>query len=391
MFVFRIITISLALLTVFWAEAQESGPVRGLRVDPSYFYNSHPNQNPEVIAQQVIQKAKASGVNTLFVYAYNSYFGAYYTTKHKMTSVENGHGKINIFKILNLEAKKHSLKTIAVLPVNNFKDVWDKKPEWRVKKKDGTDYIPADNIYLLSAWHPEFKKWLKSFYTDFAKRNPQVDGIEVVEPFIDYKWNQESDYNPVANKKFKKLYPKSEFGSQDWLNFRAQGLTDLIAIMNSVCAHHKKESYLVQTWPAQKDGHLFTTEMIKNNTGLDFESLFNLSGNKKLNYVMAELMWQQWAAEYGDAHFNPQWTVQATNEFLNIVNSRSTPLIHVEISEFTGTSQKRAPSSVEFSETLKSISNMNVGIDVYDQHQIEKSDLWDELLHWQPNALVGTN
>ncbi|MBY0554818.1 hypothetical protein K2P97_09830 [bacterium] len=390
MFVLRLLIISLSLITAFWAQAQES-TVRGLRVDPSYFYVSHPTQTPEYIAQQVVKKAKASGVNTLFVYAYNSYFGAYYPTQYEMTSVENGHGKTNIFKILNQEAKKNSLKTVAVLPVNNFKDVWDKKPNWRMKKKDGNDYVPADNMHLLSAWHPEYKKWLKSFYTDFAKLNPDVDGIEVVEPFIDYKWNQESDHNPVANKKFKKLYPKSEVGGQDWLNFRAQGLTNLIAIMNSVCSQFKKESYLVQTWPAQKDGHLFTTEMIKNNTGLDFEALLNLTENKKLNYVMAELMWQQWSAEYGEKHFNPQWTAQAAKEFLSIVGSRSKALIHVEISEFTGSSQKRAPSSEEFSETLKSVSTMNVGIDVYDQHQIEKSDLWDELLNWQPQVSVTTN
>jgi hypothetical protein len=97
---------------------------------------------------------------------------------------------------------------------------------------------------------------------------------------------------------------------------------------------------------------------------------------------MAELMWQQWSAEYALPLFNPQWTTQAAKDFTTFVGTRSKPLVHVEITNFNGAAQSRAPSSVEFSDTLKSIRNLNVGIDVYDQNQIEKAGLWDELLSW---------
>ncbi|MEQ1721628.1 MAG: hypothetical protein ABL930_00540 [Pseudobdellovibrio sp.] len=153
---------------------------------------------------------------------------------------------------------------------------------------------------------------------------------------IDYNWNLQPDYNPEANKIFAKLYPNAKLGDQDWLDFRAQGLTDLIGIKNSGAAAHKKASYLVQTWPAKSDGTLFSSQFIKDKTGLDLDTILNFKGPKKLTYLVTELIWQQWAAEYGTEYFSPKWAGSAGNSFIKFVSRRTLPVVHVELSRFKG-------------------------------------------------------
>ncbi len=368
------------------ASRQISDPViklRGLRVDTSYFYNLYPGLPVSQIAREVVSNASANGVNTLFIYAYNPVYGALYQTDYKYAPVEAGFGQVNILKELTFVAKQFGLKVVACVPVNNFKEVWDKKPAWRAKIKSGADYIPTDNMYLLSAWHPEFRSWLKGFYKDLIERNPNIDGIEAVEPFIDYKWQTESDYNPVSNAKFKAVNPASKLGDANWLNFRARGLTELIGIMNSAASSFKKESYLIHTWPAKASGELFSSKVIKDNIGLDFDGILSLSNDKKLDYLTAELMWQQWAAEHGPENFPIDWTHRAALEFINFVNLRSAVIIHIEVTPFMGAQGKLVtPTLHEFGSTLLAIRDLNVGIDVYDYSQIEYSLAWKDLLSW---------
>ena len=363
------------------AQTQESA-LRGLRIDTSYFYNMYPGLTPAQAANEVVTKAKASGVNTLFVYAYNSVYGALYPTTYSLTIVENGYGKQNILKELTTAAKSNGLKVVAVVPVNNFKNVWDANPLWRAKSKDGSDYVPAADHHLLSAWHPDFKAWLKGFYEDLISKNPEIDGIEAVEPMIDYRWAKESDYNPVATQNFLAAYPTGQLGDQNWLNFRAQGLTNLVGILTSVAATANKKSYLVQTWPAKPDGTLFSADVIKDNIGLDLNAVLNFTGANKLTYLMCEFMWQQWAAEYGPANFSIAWTKSAATTFINFVGARSTPIIHVEISPFAGAFTNITPTAMELQNTLLAIKDLKVGIDVYDFYQIFKLNAWTQLSAW---------
>ena len=356
-----------ALTVGTWAQ---TAAVRGIRVDASYFYGMYSGLSAAQVSSQVVSKAKASGVNTLFVYAYNSVYGAFYPTTYGLTSVENGYGKINMFKELTTAAKASGMKVVAVVPVNNFKSVWDSKPAWRAKNKAGGDYRPFTDTYLLSAWHPEFRTWLRGFYQDLLSKNPDIDGIEAVEPTVDYFWAKDTDYNSVATQKYFALYPAGQLGDQNWVNFRAKGMTGLIYIMTSAAGAAYKNSYLVQTWPAKADRSLFSATVIKDNMGLDLNAILNFTGTRKLTYLMAELMWQQWAAEYGPANFPVTWTKQAATTFINFVGTRSTPLLHVEISPFAGSFTSITPTLQEFSNTLLAIKDLKLGIDVYDFNQI---------------------
>ena len=182
------------------ASHQTSDPIislRGLRVDIGYLYDMYPGVEFSEVSRIVVSKAAASGINTLFVYAYNSVYGASYVTDYPHTQVEAGFGRLNILSFLSLEAKKYGIKVVACVPVNNFKRLWERKPGWRVKDKNGEDYRPAENMFLLSASHPEFKAWLFGFYKDLIYSNPYIEGVEIVEPFVDYRWQKEADYNPM--------------------------------------------------------------------------------------------------------------------------------------------------------------------------------------------------
>jgi hypothetical protein len=362
--------------------------IRGLRVDPSYFYGTYSGQSVTTIASDVVSKAKANGANTLFVYAYNSVYGAFYPTTYTQSAVEGGYGSQNILSALTTAAKSNSMKVVAVVPVNNFKSVWDKNPAWRVKNKAGADYKPFSDTYLLSAHSAGFKAWLKGFYQDLLAKNPNVDGIEAVEPTVDYYWAKDADYNPDATTQYKAAYPAGTLGDQNWLNMRAKAMTDLIQILTSSAGAVGKNSYLVQTMPAKSDGTLFSSTVLKNNIGLDLDGIMALTGTSKLTYLMGELIWQQWAAEYGTTKFSPTWTRGASQAFISYVAGRTTPLVHVEVSSFSGSVGTVTPTLTEFKSSLDSIKDLGVGIDVYDFSQIVKKSAWTSLSTWSSTTTV---
>lgn len=379
----KVLFVSILTLTSLQI-SNNNAKIQGLRVDTGYFYDLYPGLSVAEIASDVVSKAAAGGVNTLFIYAYNPVYGALYPTDYEHTAVEGSYGRVDILKELSSEAKKFGIKVIASVPVNNFKDVWIQNPSWRAKTRDGKDYIPDENMYLLSAWHPEFRAWLAGFYKDLIGRNIDIDGIEAVEPLIDYRWQSESDYNLVANQKFKALYPKGRLGDENWLNFRAQGLTDLIGIMNSAANLYRKDTYLIYAWPTQPDGKLISDTSIKEHTGLNLEGILNLRGRQKLKYLTAELIWQQMVAESGQNNMPIEWTREASLQFIDYVNSRALPIIHVEVTPFSSAEGGVvAPTLSEFSDTLVAIRDLKAGIDVYDYSQIEYLSAWNELLSWQ--------
>ncbi len=356
--------------------------VRSIRIDPSYFYSQYPNLNAAQIAEKVISIAKLANVNTLFLYAYNSTYGAFYKTTYLMTTTEGGYGAVDIFGTILKAAKANGLKVFANMPVNDFERVWQLKPSWRSKKRNGTDYIPVNETHLLSAWHPGYKTWLAGFYKDFLVNYPAVDGIEAVEPMIDYYWNKESDYNPNSNAEFKARYPTSYLGSGTWLRFRAQGLTNLVALMSQATHAAGKKSAVVQTWAIKSDGTLFTSQSMRDGMGFGFQELLNLAGTSKVDFISVEFMWQQWKAEYGIALFNPAWTRGAAQSFMNFVAGRSFPIIHIEISPFDGSVGSVTPTVLDLHNSIKAVADIAPGIDVYDYNQIESMKAWSAFTAW---------
>ena len=351
--------------------------IKSLRVDPGYFYDLFPGMSAQQIAWRVVEDAEKARINTLFIYAYNSYWGAYYPTNYPNSLVEEGLGKLDIFGLLLKAAQTKNIAIVAAMPLNDFRPVWEKYPSWRSKNASGGDYRPFTHLHLLSAYHRSFRSWLQGLYQDFLTRYPGVSGIEAVEPMVDYFWNKDADYNSAATLAFRNQFPQGVIGSNSWLKFRAQGLTDLLSIMSIQAHYFGKKSFVVQTWTAAADGTLMAASILRDGFGFDFDGIANLQGTKKIDYLMAEIIWQQWAAEYGRKIFSPQWTRQAANSFLSWLGNRASPLLHVEISDFEGNGGVIEVNSEEFATSLRVIQDFPAaGVDIYDYAQILSSNSW---------------
>lgn len=354
---------------------------RGIRLDPAYFYSSHPGQSALQIAQNVVTTLKSAKVNTIYLYAYSAVYGAYYPTTYPNTAVEPGYGTQNIFSAILSQAHMQGMKVVAVMPLNNFKHAWQNNPSWRVKQAGQTDYIPAPDTYLLSASVLAFKNWYTGFIKDFLQRNPTIDQVEAVEPTLDYFWTGIPDQNAEALAAFNLKYSGAAVGSQSWRTFRAQEFLNLIALFNQTVHASNKQTALVQTWTVNSSGALFDSAVIRDNSGFDFVGVATLSGTKKTDHLITELIWQQWFSQYGTAVFNPEWiaTVGKTyDSTLRAAGSTSNLIVHAEISTFGNT----APTKAEFARTMAATKLLPNGVSVYDYNQIRTQNAFTELSQW---------
>ena len=359
---------------------------KGVRLDPSYFYSSHSGQSVTQIALDVITTLKNAGTNTVFLYAYNANYGAYYPTTYSNTTVEAGYGVLNIFGAVLAEAKKQGLRVVAVVPLNNFKRVWENNPSWRAKTSGNVDYKPLPDTFLLSASVTEYQNWYKGFISDLIANNPTLDVVEAVEPTLDYFWDKLPDQNITALQKFNAQYPGSLVGSVNWTNFRAQEFLNLISIFNQQVHFNGKESALVHTWTVNSSGSLIADSSIKSSTGFSFVDVSKLTEQSKTDYLIVEFIWQQWFSEYGTSVFNSQWIAQVGAEYQNTLKAAgavSNLMVHVEISTFTGSYNTTVPTNLEFKNTIENAMTLNVGLSVYDYNQIRTKNAFNELSRWR--------
>lgn len=363
--------------------------IKGLRLDPGYLYDSiFVNKgivNAPSAARVVVADAVAMGIDTIFVSAYNPVYGAYYPTTWSKTIVEGGFGKGDLLKYLLEAATAVGIKVVAWLPVNTFKHAWTAFPDWRSKKKDGTDYKPDANVFLLSAWHDGFQAWYKGFLEDLIGRYPSLYALEAGEGMVDFFWNRAADYNPIAKKKFAVAYPNAALGDASWRKHRAEGLTKLHAILSEVAHTAGKKSMVVQTWSAKNDvgGSLMTSSEIMNGCGFDFDGILNLTGTAKPDFIIGEFMWQQWRAEYNNPIFTPAWTGIAVREFVGRVKGRGEAVGHIELSPFGSVT----PTTEQFVETLSHAWLATGGLDFYDYNLVFKQSAFEAIKRTLP-ALV---
>lgn len=358
---------------------------RGVRLDPGYFYNSHPGQTPGQIALDVVTTLKNAKANTIYLYAYNSTYGSYYPTTYTQSTVESGLGVQNIFGAVLNEAHLQGLKVVAVVPLNNFKLPWQNNSAWRVKQAGGADYLPIADTYLLSASSAAYKSWYVGFINDLIAHNPSVDQVEAVEPTLDYFWTGIPDQNPSALTEFNSQYAGSAVGSSNWLNFRAKEFLNLIALFNQTVHAKNKEGCLVQTWTINSDGTLMDNNLIKNSSGFDFVGTATLAGTSKTDHLVSEFIWQQWFSDYATSVFNPEWISNIGASYTNTLRSAGSTtdlIVHVEISTFYGAKNTTTPTNAEFGRTMTATAGLANGVSVYDYFQIRARSAFAELGMW---------
>ncbi|AZZ35299.1 hypothetical protein CIK05_00275 [Bdellovibrio sp. qaytius] len=372
----RLFTALLTFLSLNIAFAQ-TAPVRGLRFDPGYVYDDPALSGKSIqqMAATAAQNVKNAGFNTIFLFAYSPYYGAYYKTTYSMTNVEGTLGVGNFTTALINEAHARGIRVIADLPMNNFYKVWSAMPAWRMKKKTGADYRPYSDLYLLSIFHPDFKNWYTGFVNDFLAKNPGVDGIEAFEPTLDFNWNNGADYNPAANAKFYAAYPTGTLGSAQWQTVRSNELTSYLGNFFGLATAKGKEAHVVQTWTASSNGALLPAATLSKSMGFNFLGFNTLPANQRPTYVQGEFMWAQWNSEYGTTVFNPDWIKTAASSFLTQMGTQKS-IVHTELSEFSGSYGTIRPTSSQFLQELKTLRSMGVNFDVYDYSQVSELNLW---------------
>lgn len=372
----RLLLAAFAFLSLNFAFAQ-TAPIRGLRFDPGYVYDDPAlaGKSIQQIAAIAAQNVKNAGFNTIFLFAYSPYYGAFYKTTYSMTNVENGLGVGNFTTALINEAHARGIKVIADLPMNNFYKVYQTMPAWRMKKKNGYDYRPYSDLYLLSIFHPDFKNWYRGFVNDFLARHPGIDGIEAFEPTLDFNWNNAADYNPAANAKFYAKYPTGVLGSAQWESIQTNELTAYLGNFFGLALAKGKEAHVVQTWSATSTGSLMPAATLAKGMAFNFLGFNSLPLNQRPTYVQAEFMWSQWKAQYGTSVFNPDWIKSAATSFLTQMGTQKS-IVHTELSEFSGSYGSVRPTSAQFLQELKTLRAMGVNFDVYDYAQVSELNLW---------------
>lgn len=358
---------------------------RGIRLDPSYFYGSHPGQSATQVATDVVTTLKGANVNTIYLYAYNPVYGSYYPTTYAQTTVEPGYGVQNIFGAILNQAHLNGMKVVAVVPLNNFKSVWTNNPSWRVKQAGGADYLPLAETYLLSASVAAYKSWYQGFVSDLIVHNPGVDQVEAVEPTLDYFWTGTPDQNPAALTAFNTQYAGSLVGTPNWKLFRAKEFLNLIALFNQSVHAKAKESALVQTWTVDASGNLLPSSSIRDSSGFDYAGVATLTGTSKTDHLITEFIWQQWLSEYLTTLFNPEWISTIATTYTNTLRaagSTSDLIVHVEISTFAGAKSTTVPTKAEFSRTMAATKLLSNGVSVYDYNQIRTQGAFTELSQW---------
>lgn len=105
-------------------------------------------------------------------------------------------------------------------------------------------------------------------------------------------------------------------------------------------------------------------------TGFDLEGVLNAP--ERPDIIQAELIWQQWAALYGDRRtFAPAWTAEAVRQAKEMVGGRARMIAHLELVDF-GCGGLDAP---QLGLTVAAaVKESPYGIDIYDAHLLEKME-----------------
>ncbi|HMC36779.1 MAG TPA: hypothetical protein VKK30_02805, partial [Actinomycetota bacterium] len=111
--------------------------VRAASVDPAAYLPRYPNA--AVLARDLAERFAQSGVNTIYVNAYNVKYGAYYVTSYPYNS-ESDYGQQDLLGKLIQEAHARGMRVMAALYDHQHRGAWEAQPSWREKTQSGGDY-----------------------------------------------------------------------------------------------------------------------------------------------------------------------------------------------------------------------------------------------------------
>ncbi len=348
--------------------APAPGPIHAIRFDPGYYYNTGVAVN--MLVDRLVTHWESQGVNLIYYYAYSFAYGARYRTRYEFNREED-FGRLDLLRRLTEAAHRRDLKVIAWVYVLRHKGAWDANPSWRSLTADGQPYAEGFDQYFLSPHQPDAVQWWLGFVDDLLRANPGIDGVDLVEPVVNW-WGNAADLSIAARGAFARAYPGAAVGGTAWQEFRANALSAVLEASAGIVKRYGKELHVTMTVPARADGSLMALSVLRQNTGFDLERLLQRA---RPDYVDVELIYQQWVAEHHAPQvFTPEWTARAAAGARALLRGRAQLIVHVELSEFGGV----VPSVGEFSRVLRALQREGFGaMDLYATHLLDATGAWE--------------
>ena len=347
-------------LTQAWAQQN----VRSVRFDSGYYYGS--GMSVSQLADKLTSSWQAKGVNLIYFYAYNRVYGARYRTSYPGNIMED-FGRQDLLRYVLDSAHARGMKVVAWFYGPQHKQMWEAHPTWREKMANGRDYMPTGDSYLLCVRNPEVTRWWLGLIDDILINYPDLDGLDVSEAQVD-TWGDNACYCRTCKSQFAVEYPRKRTNSTYWHQFRADGLTRLLLATSHLARDRGKQFHLTTVFTARADGTLMPSADVRDATGFDLNAI--LASVDRPDVIQAELIWQQWAAVYGDrVTFTPDWTRQAVLQAKNMIAGKSALIAHLEVTDF-GSGGLDGP---KIGTTVASaVAGDPFGIDIYDAHLIDQ-------------------
>jgi hypothetical protein len=340
--------------------------VRAVRFDAGYYYGR--GLSARQLAVELADSWAEQGVNLVYYYAYNRVYGARYRTSYPGNIMED-YGRQDLLRHVLREAHHRDIKIIAWLHGVQHKHMWAAHPEWREKNSDGTDYKPDPDSFLLCVRNPEVVQWWLGLLDDLLTGYPELDGIDLAEFQLDV-WGDNACHCEHCRRQFAQAHPAAVAPSKAWREFRAHGLTQLLSASSRLAHGHGKEVHVTTVVTARRDGRLMSSAQVRDAIGFDLEAV--LSSPDRPDVLQAELIWQQWAALYGDpVTFTPEWTEGAVRQAREMVRGRARLIAHIEVTDF-GAGALDGP---QLGRTIASAAQGGpAGIDIYDAHLLAETE-----------------
>ena len=355
----------------------KSNRFHAVRFDPSYYYNE--DRNVKGLSEELASLWSASGINAVYIKAYDPLHGAIYRTKHPL-SIQTDYGRLDLFGALLDACHKQNIRVYAWIPAFLHKQAWEAHPEWRAVKFDGMDYRPTPDTYLLCVRRPEFREWWKAFVGELLKEYEDLDGIDIAEPLVSWK-PDEGCFCEKCQEAYNAQRNRVEEKTTDLI--RSEPLTSLLEETCRLIHDSGKSASITTVMTAHRDGRLFTPQEQRSMTGFDLDAI--LDSTDKPDIINTELIWQQMADVYADTSvFTPRWTENAVRQTKAQVANRSRLVIHPEITPIGSVEV----TEEQFLKSVRSVLDARVhGIDFYDTHQADEKGMWPgikEALNYVP-------
>jgi hypothetical protein len=343
--------------------------IKGVTLDP-WAYGRSALAASE-LAEKLAERYRQNGVNTVFFYAYNVNQGAAYKTRYRGATIsEWGHQDL-LGQTLQA-CHERGIRVVAWMYSGRDRAMWKKHAEWRERTRDGKEYNPLrlHAAYFLCPRNPEVREWYVGLVSDLGRRYPELDGIELCEPVVNW-FGDQACYCQVCNREFASQHPGEPAGKGVWRDFRAEGMTAFLSSCMKAIADQGIDSYLMTLSDAWSNGAILSPRRQAEESGLDMEAL--LDGPYPPDWVNYEIIWQQWAAIYGTQVFDYDWAEETARRLARRTDGRARVVFHLELTDFG--SQRMTPAKI--AQTIQRVRVAQPsGIECYHSYAIDSRAGW---------------